>query len=213
MESAASPKRGERNPKPESPAQMMSRLTIVGTSPGVAATTTTTTTCSPLPGQQGGVVGTRGAVVTNLIRKQDGMEGQLSSPRRSDNATTTIQPSFNVVQQQQPQRQQQNAASIFPGNAVESHPFSESGEAEGEDDDDEESLENTIFEEDEDGSWIAWFCNLRGNEFFCEVDEDYVQVSHDKCGTIWMKGIYLYTSSQGAHDSLSARIFFRMTSI
>jgi len=38
-----------------------------------------------------------------------------------------------------------------------------------------EESEEPLSEEAEEQSWIAWFCSIRGNEFFVEVDEDYIQ--------------------------------------
>ncbi|XP_050153097.1 casein kinase II subunit beta-2-like isoform X1 [Malus sylvestris] len=35
---------------------------------------------------------------------------------------------------------------------------------------------------DEDASWISWFCNQKGNEFFCEVDDDYILDDFNRSG-------------------------------
>jgi casein kinase II subunit beta len=39
----------------------------------------------------------------------------------------------------------------------------------------DESENTSMSDMDEDMTWVEWFCRLRGNEFFVEVDEDYIQ--------------------------------------
>lgn len=39
--------------------------------------------------------------------------------------------------------------------------------------DSEHSSEMTA--SDDEASWISWFVNMRGNDFFCEVEESFIQ--------------------------------------
>jgi len=59
-------------------------------------------------------------------------------------------------------------------------------------DSEEEDESEAITSDDEETSWIQWWCSLKGNEFFAEVDEEYIQDDFNLTGLSNMVPNYEY---------------------
>jgi casein kinase II subunit beta len=54
-------------------------------------------------------------------------------------------------------------------------PPAPTAQTEGGDSGEDFSDDSDTYNDGEDLSWISWFCSIKGNEYFCEVDEEYIQ--------------------------------------
>jgi len=64
--------------------------------------------------------------------------------------------------------------------------------AEYEDVSDEDSSQLTNSSDEEEVNWINWFVSLKGNEYFCEIEEDYIQDDFNLTGLSVMVPFYDY---------------------
>jgi len=56
------------------------------------------------------------------------------------------------------------------------------GDNEGEEVNQNDSDDKDMYNDFTEGGWISWFCQLEGNEFFTEIDEEFIRNSMNLYG-------------------------------
>ena len=67
--------------------------------------------------------------------------------------------------------------------------------------DENDSNSDNRFPEVNEGGWIQWFVNLKGNEFFCEIDEDFIRKKSNLIGIKYDECIDTLLSPEAPNDA------------
>ena len=69
------------------------------------------------------------------------------------------------------------------------------------DSDNEDSNNDKRFPVEEETNWIHWFCKLRGNEFFVEVDDNFIKNEENLVGINYKNSLKILLSEKSPKDT------------
>jgi casein kinase II subunit beta len=75
-----------------------------------------------------------------------------------------------------------------------------------EEDSDDDSKSDKRFPEVEQTDWIHWFCKLRGNEYFVEIDENFIKNEENLTGIDCKKFQKVFLSEKPKNDELTREL-------